>query len=533
MSRLVRFVSVVFALVVLTVALAGAVAQPAHAALPFVQETPLSTGAGTQDAPCAFGDLGAIWEDDSLGTWGIGYAYDGDTTRLALGPSDQRHPATYAPWIVYEDDRDGTLDVYGCLPFGTPATPYPLPSETPIATGPGDQCDPATDGTTVAYEDNAAGNWDVWCLNLDTSVAKRLSASAADQLDPATSGSHVVYADHRNGNWDVYLYDRKTNKTKRLTTSKADQTAPQISGDVVVYQDHRNGNWDIYAYMIKAGVEKRLTASKADQTAPQVWAQGPHHIVVYQDARNGNADLYFYDLGFKREWRLTDDPADQTEPSASGTRVVWTDMRGGDQDIYQGTLVYPTLTVSGPSETPRYNSTVTFRGHLSVPDATVVKTGAGGRQSKKTDDAGKFSFSVAHVQRKITVHVVCPGSASCLPTKSKTLTVKPKALLTRPHLVERGPSNGWISLTADYEITGYLKPHHPAGSSAVLLRVYRKGPIGSYSLFTSLKVKVSDYSTYSRYDVTRSWAPTYSYKVVAVHADADHAKTVSAFSNAQ
>ncbi len=551
MSRSVRSVSI--AVCVLLAALGVALAAgPAHAAVPWVTETPLATGPTTQDAPCAYGFGQTLWEEGTEFGWHLWLTVP-DPTLLDATAGNQRHPASAGGAIVWEDDRDGTWDIYAGTVTPPPApAPTVAPSETPVATGLGDQLDPAISGSTVVYEDAPNGNWDIHWFDLSSSTGGAVTTNTADQIDPAISGDSVVYADHRNGNWDIYLTSLSTLKTRRLTTSKADQRCPQISGNWVVYEDHRNGNWDIYAYDLKAGLERRLTTNAHNQTAPQIFTHSfvfetprgnlvignkPHVLVAYQDDRNGSSDIYLYDLATKKERRMTNDPAAQTEPSIGNEEVVWTDGRNGDPDVYKGLFEIPLLSAGGPSGTPAYNSTVKIKGALSgelnsIAGATVGKTGFGGTKRLTTDSLGNFAVSFPNVQRKIGVKFSFGGNAAHLAATPVSLTIKPEALLTRPSLARIRESNGILSW--DYRCTGYLKPHHASGSGAVKLRVYAwDWRDSSWVLRSSVTARLHDYGTYSAYQANVSLPNTLNYhkwKVQAVHSDADHAKTLSSFS---
>jgi TolB protein len=514
---------------------------PAAAAVPYVTESPLASGPSTQSAAQIDASGAATWEDDASGDFDVWLrSLWGSPLQFALGPSAQRRPVTNGSTVVYEDDRGTDADLYAASVSYDWTQPSPSPSftEQPVSVGAGEQLDPAIgDGFVVVFEDAAAGNSNIAMVDLDAGTGRQLTTNRADQVDPAIEGDNVVYADHRNGNWDIYLYNLKTKVERRLTTSKADQTAPQIGNGIVVYQDHRNGNWDIYAYVLKARVEKRLTSSKADQTAPWIDRSG-HKDVVYQDTRNGDSDVYLYDLTSRVEKRLTDDPADQTAPSIAKDRVVWTDVRAGDPDAYIGDLDYPRLTLGGPGSPPRYNATVSFNGELYVAagaavGARVIKTGAGGTRTFIVSDSG-FGFSVPRVQRKITVRCSFKGDATRLPANPVVLTVKPKALLTRPSFTKAPYAAGQFPVFGQYVVKGYLKPHHAAGSRAVTIKVYGKSSSsGSWVLKKSVAAKVRDYRTYSAYNVIVNVGLPIGFsawKVQAVHSDADHAQTLSPFS---
>lgn len=53
--------------------------------------------------------------------------------------------------------------------------------------------------------------------------------------------------------------------------------------------------------------------------------------IVWTDDRNGNADIYMYNLSTSRGTQITNNPAAQTCPAIYENKVVWEDYRNGDE----------------------------------------------------------------------------------------------------------------------------------------------------------------------------------------------------------
>ena len=527
----------VAALAVGALAVAALAASPADAWPLYASPTPIATGPGTQDAPSqGRNDWPLAWEDDAGGLWRVALAVPTETAGASTTGGVQRHPAVEGNRLVYEDDRSGTWDLYTTqivLPY------YPVASQVdvPFATGPGDQLDPAISGDVVVYESNAAGDWNIYARSLSTGVERRLTAAGGDQVDPAIDRNNVVFADDRNGNWDIYRYDLTTGRTTRLTTNRAAQRAPQIRHGVVVYQDRRNGDWDIYAYTLGSGKEIRLTTESHDQTAPSMATE---RTVVYEDSRSGIPDIYLCDLATGVNKPVTDDPAAQTQPTVGYRFVAWTDARSGDDDIYGCTLDYPQFTLSGPGDPPAYGSSVKLSGVLGfagdIPATATISMRGGGVPSAvpvewpADGNVGSYSCTFRAV-RKVTITAAYRGDADHLPSTVKKVTVLPKAALGTP-AVKRAFVPDTQAYIHSLVASGTLKPRHTAGTRAVTLQVWRLGLTGDWTLFKSVRVPVRTVNGTSVYSakVLPAMGMGYRYRVCAVHADSDHARTTSPFS---
>lgn len=538
MSRLgIAALLVVAALAAVASAIATLAAAPVGAAPLYASPTPIVTGPGTQDAPSqGRNDWPLAWEDDGSGFWRVALSLPSETTGASTSGGTQRHPAIEGSRLVYEDDRNGTWDLY-TTQIALPYYPVPVQVDAPFATGGGDQLDPAVSGDTAVYESSAAGNWDICARSLSTGIERRLTINGGDQVDPAIDRNTVVWADDRNGNWDIYRYDLTTGKTTRLTTDPSAQRAPQIRRGVVVYQDHRSGNWDIYAYTLGSGKERRLTTEPHDQTAPSVATE---RTVVYEDDRSGVPDIYLCDLVTGTNKPVTDDPAAQTQPTVGYRFVAWTDARSGDDDVYGCTLDYPYLILNGPGDAPAYGSSVKLYGELGfngdapatatirmrgagLPSAVPVTWPAGG-------GAGSYSCAFRAV-RKVTVAAAYRGDVNHLPSAVRTVTILPMAALSTP-AVKRAFVPNTQAYVHSLSASGTLKPLHKAGTKAVTLQIWRLGLGEDWKLFKTVKVPVRTAGGVSVYSAkvlpTMSWS--YRYRVCAVHADGDHARTTSAFS---
>ena len=89
--------------------------------------------------------------------------------------------------------------------------------------------------------------------------------------------------------------------------------------------------------------------------------------------------------------------------------------------------------------------------------------------------------------------------------------------------------SGRLISTADCSVTGYLRPHHTAGTRAVSVLCYQWQRNGAWKYIKTVKVKVKDCRSYSKYSGTTTLKGG-PWKVKAVHSDAEHWSTETAFS---
>lgn len=164
----------------------------------------------------------------------------------------------------------------------------------------------------------------------------------------------------QTGNRDIYIGKLTTGadnfgSSVQLTSNAADQCNAAIAIDAdnklyVVWQDNRGGTWDIYISTSANGTtwstERPVADANGNQTNPAIVIDGSSSkniYVVWQDDQAGNQDIYVAsssnDFATKTVSQITSDSSDQTEPAIAANSdntiyVVWTDARGGSNNIY-------------------------------------------------------------------------------------------------------------------------------------------------------------------------------------------------------
>ncbi|MDW7731206.1 MAG: hypothetical protein SCH66_02125 [Methanolobus sp.] len=352
-------------------------------------ETQITMDESDQNEPAIYGDT-IVWTDyrnvnltDDIGNLPVQdffkldadiYAYNISTGEVLQGQYEllQNIPDIYGDRVVWEDYRNATLPEDGnnlttedWLRLDVNIYMHNLSSgeDMQITANESIQWSPAIDGDLIVWEDARNGNWDIYVYDLSTGEEMQVTGYGSSQMNPAVSGDGlVVWEDSRNGNWDIYMYNMSSGEEIQLTSNGSDQIAPAIYGNIIVWEDYRNadqayGNMaleelvqldaDIYGYDLSTGEEFLITENESWQGEPAIYG----NRIVWTDLRNVeqatggsnntsqdsgmfDADIYMYDLSTGEELLITEDRSWQEEPEIYENRIVWTDYRNGNPDIY-------------------------------------------------------------------------------------------------------------------------------------------------------------------------------------------------------
>ena len=78
------------------------------------------------------------------------------------------------------------------------------------------------------------------------------------------------------------------------------------------------------------GEETQITTNTASQAGSAIYGDK----IVWSDQRNVNWDIYMYDLTSGLETRITTNTYEQNDPAIYGDKIVYYDYRNGNRDIY-------------------------------------------------------------------------------------------------------------------------------------------------------------------------------------------------------
>lgn len=225
-------------------------------------------------------------------------------------------PYARGRWVVWQDQSDGSLEVYARNTVaGTAITRQ-------LTHGEFSQKNPKTDGHYAVWQGRSSdGSWDLYMADLDHAGAvKQLTFTLGeDEINPCIEWPWVVYqkraASRPNDPWKLKAINLETAEMIDVLPGSEDQLDPDIEGGRVVWQDWRDvGPGEIYFKHLETGEHRRITTQVQGQYHPVISG----NWIVWEDNRNSQVDIYGYNLLCNREVQLTDTPENESDPFIDG-----------------------------------------------------------------------------------------------------------------------------------------------------------------------------------------------------------------------
>jgi beta propeller repeat protein len=221
---------------------------------------------------------------------------------------------------------------------------------------------PAIGAGLVAWEDRRDGNPEVYGVDLGSGEERRVTNDIAKDGNPAVGGGVVAFERCTQTECDIVTYDWLADTTRRLTqTETGDERRPDVSGARVVYDALRDGERDIYLYDLVAGTESRLSLP-GEQINPSISGD----YVAFEDSSSGTSHIGLWHIPSGSVSQVTTGPGAQWLNDIDGQRIVYTDDREGQLDIYMFEFNVVPIADAGIPQSAHIGNLVTMDGSKSI-----------------------------------------------------------------------------------------------------------------------------------------------------------------------
>ena len=253
---------------------------------------------------------------------------------VVVAPGNQELTGVSGSKIVYTDYRTSDVVLFDA---GTGITTNLTHADKDAVGHNFNSIDPAISGDLVAWEDSRDGNMEIYAMNLATGEERRVTDVIDVDSKPSVSGSRIAWQRcAAGGTCDIWVYDWATGATTQVTAiPTSNERSPDIDGTKIVYQSDRTGDSDLYLYDLVTGIEQHLTLA-GDQANPHVSGE----FVSMDDLSGGLYHIRLWHYPTDEVFDVTGGTAGQYLSNIDGNRVVYTDDRNGDLEIYMYTFQY-------------------------------------------------------------------------------------------------------------------------------------------------------------------------------------------------
>jgi len=296
---------------------------------------PLAASPGTQKGLHAYGRF-VVWQDQRDGSWDI-FARDlfganGSEIAVTSDSLNQEAPYTDGKFVVWESRRvDGGWDIRGKdLQLGEDSFSVTDTADT-------DERNPAVFWPWIVFQARPAGietaPWQLVAFDMRDSSSRVFDPTTQDQRDPAIHKNRVVWRDFRDpGAGEIYAHDLVRDVSVRLTENLHGQFDPSVYEDWVVWSDSRNGQNDLYGFHLHRRVETQITNTPENELRPTINGSW----VVYQEDSAGVLvnNIRIKNLARTGSIQMTNLDSEKNWPTLASGRIVWQQGRGGAEQLY-------------------------------------------------------------------------------------------------------------------------------------------------------------------------------------------------------
>lgn len=375
---------------------------------------------------------------------GATHTLTGVERQVTADPGNQYDPHLSGNLAVFTDDRAGDLDVY--------YTDLSTGIESPVKVAPSDQELTDISGSRIAYTDYSTV--DIHVLDVSTGIDTNLTAAGKaaygwgyNAVNPSIDGDLVTWWQDRDSSFQIVARNLATGEERAVATADPGRVVerPDVGGSWITWEDCPStlaGVCSIGAYDWATGETREVAAAGLHPRT-----DGVH--VVYQAGDYPDEDLYAYDLATGTTQRLAV-AGDQSIAQVSGDWVSY-DTEPGDGLLHVGLWYLPTgesfrldtLPGGPPSTAGQYLSDIqgnrvvytddrhgdldiyeyTFQLHQSdtTPPAIVVPATVGVDATGPGGAAASYTVTVTDDTDPAPVWSCAPASGATFPIGDTTV----------------------------------------------------------------------------------------------------------------
>jgi len=259
------------------------------------------------------------YEDDNFEIHLFNFS-SGNDIRITNDQVNQVKPRIWGDWIVWQigDDWESEhgIDLYDIKAGNTTSI-----SSSTSATSPRIWED------RVVWQEYTTGdgNVDVFYYNITLNGVVQVTTDPFAQISPSIWGDRIVWMDNREIASQIYLHDLSTGNETPLTSGDYYRSDPSISGNYVVYQNDTATSLIDLTSMNEGPISTDTSGSL--KGAPEIWG----NRVVWSDMRNGDFDIYLYTIGVSMPFLKADFSVNETQGNSPLT-VSFDDISEGQVD---------------------------------------------------------------------------------------------------------------------------------------------------------------------------------------------------------